>query len=81
MPNIDAIASRAMLEQAIMENLSPEAARLIVAALQVPVFHAYSEDSRSAVREVNWFAEVLTGIIGSDFDRIGNELGIREKSE
>jgi len=62
-----------VLADALRENLSPHAVAAIAAYLQ-PVRTMDPE----VVRQVRWFAELLTKVVGGDeaFDRLCEEVGL-----
>jgi hypothetical protein len=61
-----------LLDDALRDNLSPEAIAVIVAYLQP----ARSKDA-AADRQVRWFSDRLVALLGADqFRRMQDELGL-----
>jgi hypothetical protein len=61
-----------LLDDALRENLSPEAIAVIVAYLQP----ARSKDA-TADQQVRWFSDRLVALLGADqFRRLQDELGV-----
>lgn len=65
-------------EQVIRENLSPEAVATIIAFLQPAAFYKpANQDAMNALRQVEWFADTLTAMLGVDeHNRLMDELGL-----
>jgi len=65
-------------EKAIRDNLSPEAVATIVAFLQpATLYRPANEDAMQALRQVEWFANTLTDMLGVDeHNRLMEELGL-----
>ncbi len=65
-------------EQVIRENLSPEAVATIIAFLQPAAFYKpANEDAMQALRQVEWFADTLTDLLGvEEHNRLMDELGL-----
>ena len=66
---------RDALEEAIRDNLSPEAVVMIASCLQS--LRASAPTARGTIREVQWFRETLTGMVGFEtYNRTLDELGL-----
>jgi len=65
-------------EKAIRDNLSPEAVATIIAFLQPTAFYKpANEEALEALRQVEWFANTLTDLLGVDeHNRLMEELGL-----
>jgi hypothetical protein len=69
---------QAAFEKVIRDNLSPEAVATIIAFLQ-PAAHYRPADERAmqALREVEWFADTLTALLGvEECQRLFEELSL-----
>lgn len=68
----------AALATALRDNLSPEAIATIIAHLQPVAFAKPSDpDALRAAREVEWFCEALTDMLGvENHNRLMDELGL-----
>ncbi len=66
------------LTTAIRECLSPEAVATVIAFLQPAAFYKPANDeAMRALREVEWFADTLTELLGVDeHNRLMEELGL-----
>ncbi|MEQ8784796.1 MAG: hypothetical protein RIC55_00795 [Pirellulaceae bacterium] len=62
----------------IRENLSPEAVATIIAFLQPAAFYKpANNDTMQALRQVEWFADTLTDMLGvEEHQRLMEELGL-----
>ena len=66
---------RDALEDAIRDNLSPEAVVMIASYLQS--LRASAPTARGTIREVEWFREMLIGMVGVDnYNLLLDELGL-----
>lgn len=65
-------------KQAIRDNLSPEAVATIIAFLQPAAsYKPANEDAMQALRQVDWFANTLTDMLGvEERNRLMEELGL-----
>lgn len=65
-------------EKVIRDNLSPEAVATIIAFLQPAAFYKpANEDALQALRQVEWFADTLTEMLGVDeHNRLMEKLGL-----
>jgi hypothetical protein len=65
-------------EKVIRDNLSPEAGATIIAFLQpAALYRPANEDAMRALRQVEWFANTLTDMLGADeHNRLMEELGL-----
>ena len=65
-------------EKVIRDNLSPEGIATIVAFLQPAAFYKpANEDAVQALRQVEWFADTLTAMLGvEEHNRLMEELGL-----
>jgi predicted O-methyltransferase YrrM len=65
-------------EKVIRDNLSPEGVAAIIAFLQSAAFYKpANDDARQALRQVEWFADTLTEMLGVDeHNRLIDELGL-----
>lgn len=65
-------------EKVIRDNLSPEAVASIIAFLQPAAFYRpANEDAMQALRQVEWFANTLTDMLGvEEHNRLMKELGL-----
>jgi hypothetical protein len=65
-------------EKVIRDNLSPEAVATIIAFLQPAAFYKpANEDAMQALRQVEWFADTLTEMLGvEEHNRLMEELGL-----
>ena len=65
-------------EKVIRDNLSPEAVATIIAFLQPAAFYKpANEQAVNALRQVEWFADTLTELLGVDeHNRLMEELGL-----
>ena len=63
-------------EKVIRDNLSPEGIATIVAFLQPAAFYKpANEDALQALRQVEWFADTLTAMLGvEEHNRLIEEL-------
>jgi hypothetical protein len=70
--------SEKAIEKAIRDHLSPEGVVAIIAFLQpAAVYKPANDEARQALLEVEWFAGVLTRILGTDeHNRLIEELGL-----
>jgi len=69
---------QAAFEQVIRENLSPEGIATVIAFLQPAAFYKpANENAEQALRQVEWFADTLTDMLGVDeHNRLIDELGL-----
>ena len=65
-------------EKAICDTLSPEAVTTIIAFLQPAAHHKPpNAEALAALREVEWFADTLTALVGvEEHNRLLEELGL-----
>ncbi len=65
-------------EKVIRDNLSPEAVASIIAFLQPAAFYRpANDDALQALRQVEWFANTLTDMLGvEEHNRLMEELGL-----
>jgi len=65
-------------EKVIRDNLSPEAVATIIAFLQPVAFYKpANDDAMRALRQVEWFANTLTEMLGVDeHNRLMEALGL-----
>ena len=65
-------------EKVIRDNLSPEAIATVIAFLQPAAFYKpANEDALQALRQVEWFCDTLTELLGVDeHQRLMEELGL-----
>ena len=65
-------------EKVIRDNLSPEGIATIIAFLQPAAFYKpANEDALQALRQVEWFADTLTAMLGvEEHNRLIEELGL-----
>jgi len=65
-------------EKVIRDNLSPEAVATIIAFLQpAALYWPANRDAMQALRQVEWFANTLTDMLGvDDHNRLMEELGL-----
>lgn len=65
-------------EKVIRGNLSPEAVASIIAFLQPAAFYRpANEGAMQALRQVEWFANTLTDMLGvEEHNRLMEELGL-----
>jgi replicative DNA helicase len=65
-------------EKVIRDNLSPEAVASIIAFLRPAAFYRpANEDAMQALRQVEWFANTLTDMLGvEEHNRLMEELGL-----
>jgi len=65
-------------EKVIRDNLSPKAVTTIIAFLQPAAFYKPANDEAlQALRQVEWFADTLTALLGVDeHNRMIEELGL-----
>jgi hypothetical protein len=72
-------ADREAFEQAIRDNLSPDAVATAICYLRCAEFGNQPDGERAlaALREVEWLADVLTEMLGVDeHNRLIDELGL-----
>jgi predicted O-methyltransferase YrrM len=71
-------AGQEAFENAIRDNLSPEGVATIIAFLQPAMSHKpRTDDARQALREVKWFIDTLTNVLGvQEYNRLLDELGL-----
>jgi hypothetical protein len=69
---------QAAFEQVIRDNLSPEGIATVIAFLQPAAFYKpANEDAVQALRQVEWFADTLTEMLGADeHNRLMEQLGL-----
>lgn len=69
---------QAAFEKVIRDNLSPEGIAAIIAFLQPAAFYKpANEEARQALRQVEWFADTLTDLLGVDeHNRLIDALGL-----
>jgi hypothetical protein len=62
----------------VIRDLSPEAVATIIAFLQPAAFYKpANEDAMQALRQVEWFADTLTEMLGvEEHNRLMEELGL-----
>jgi len=65
-------------EKVIRDNLSPEAVATIIAFLQPAAFYRpANEEALQALRQVEWFSDTLTEMLGVDeHNRLMEKLGL-----
>jgi predicted O-methyltransferase YrrM len=65
-------------EKVIRDNLSPQGVTAIIAFLQSASFYKpANDDARQALRQVEWFANTLTELLGvEEHNRLIDELGL-----
>lgn len=65
-------------EEAIRNNLSPDGVAAIIAFLQpAQSWKPSNEQATQALRQVEWFADTLLGMLGVDeFNHLMDELGL-----
>ena len=65
-------------EKVIRDNLSPEGVASIIAFLQPAAFYKpANEEALRALRQVEWFADTLTEMLGvEEHNRLMEELGL-----
>ena len=65
-------------EKVIRDNLSPEAVATVIAFLQPAAFYKpANEQAVQALRQVEWFADTLTAMLGvEEHNRLMEELGL-----
>jgi len=65
-------------ERVIRENLSPEGVATIIAFLQRAAFYKpANEDAIQTLRQVEWFADTLTEMLGvEEHNRLMEKLGL-----
>jgi len=65
-------------EKVIRDNLSPEAVATIITFLQpAACYKPANEDAMQALRQVEWFADTLTEMLGvEEHNRLMEELGL-----
>ncbi len=72
-------AEREVFENAIRDNLSPDAVATAIAYLRAAEFGNQPDNDRAlaALREVEWLADALTEMLGVDeHNRLIDELGL-----
>ena len=62
------------LAEAIRDNLSPHAVSLIAAKLR-PAY-GRGELGHDAERECAWFADLLIGLVGEEYDELCDAMGL-----
>ena len=75
---ISGAVDQTAFEKAIRDNLSPEGIATIVAFLQPAAFYRpANDDAARALRQVEWFADTLTAMLGvEEHNRLMEELGL-----
>jgi len=65
-------------EKVIRDNLSPEGVATIIAFLQPAAFYKpANDDALQALKQVEWFADTLTELLGVDeHNRLMEKLGL-----
>jgi hypothetical protein len=65
-------------ERVVRDNLSPEVVATIIAFLQpAALYRPANEDAMQALRQVEWFANTLTDMLGvEEHNRLMEELGL-----